>query len=74
MRLQPTSRRARNKIGWRFLKFTWPRPSLAAETRREADANSRAASPRGCTRLRKKPLAGEPRGSASYQVKAAYFT
>ena len=36
-------------------------PLRSAEAAREADAYSRAASPRGCTRLRKKPLAGEPR-------------
>ena len=36
MRLQPTSRRARFKIGWRFLWCKWPRPSLAAETPRSA--------------------------------------
>ena len=62
MRLQPTSRRARKKNRWRFIELKWPRPSLAAETPREADAYSRAASPRGCTRLRTPPLAGEPRG------------
>ena len=28
----------------------------------EADAKDRAASPRGCTRQRRRPLAGEPRG------------
>ena len=64
MRLQPTSRRARDKSRWRCIGFKWPRPSLAAETPCEADAYSRAASRRGCTRLRKKPLAGEPRRSA----------
>ena len=41
----------------------WLRPLFCApEAGREADANSRAASPRGCTRLRTPPLAGEPRG------------
>ena len=65
MRLQPTSRRARKKNRWRFPELMWPRPSLAAETPREADAKGRAASPRGCTRHRKRPLAGEPRRSAS---------
>ena len=40
----------------------WLRPPFCApEAGREADANSRAASPRGCTRHRKRPLAGEPR-------------
>ena len=39
-------------------------PFCAPEAAREADAYSRAASPRGCTRLRKPPLAGEPRRSA----------
>ena len=48
-----------------LLQVQWPPPLMAAEAGREADANSRAASPRGCTRLRRKPLAGEPRGSAS---------
>ena len=47
-----------------LLQVQWPPPLMAAEAGREADANSRAASPRGCTRLRRKPLAGEPRGSA----------
>ena len=41
----------------------WLRPPFVpGEAAREADAKGRAASPRGCTRLRRKPLAGEPRG------------
>ena len=44
--------------------FSGRAPSKAAEAWREADAYSRAASPRGCTRLRRKPLAGEPRREA----------
>ena len=62
MRLHRTSQRARDKkrgvssgLGGRAL-------CSHGEAAREADANSRAASPRGCTRQRKKPLAGEPRG------------
>ena len=44
----------------------WLRPPFCApETGREADAEGRAASPRGCARQRRRPLAGEPRGSAS---------
>ena len=45
-----------------LLRLQRPRPFKAAETYREADANSRAASRRGCTRHRILPLAGEPRG------------
>ena len=37
----------------------------------EADAKGRAASPRGCTRHRKRPLAGEPRGEADAKGRAA---
>ena len=37
-------------------------PFPPGEAGREADANSRAASPRGCTRQRRRLLAGEARG------------
>ena len=37
-------------------------PCAPSEAGREADANSRAASPRGCSRHRTLPLAAEPRG------------
>ena len=39
MRLQPTSRRARKKIGWYCVRFMWPRPSLAAETSLRNNSN-----------------------------------
>ena len=52
----------------------WLRPPFCApEAGREADAYSRAASPRGCTRLRRRPLAGEPRRSLSSKSKEYHF-
>ena len=64
MRLHGTQKGGRRKL---IAKYQgWLRPPLCApEAGREADAEGRAASPRGCTRLRRRPLAGEPRGSAS---------
>ena len=61
MRLQATSEGRAIKMGGECQGMLRP-PFLAPETRREADAYSRAASRRGCTRHRQKPLAGEPRG------------
>ena len=55
--------RAGGKIGRRCIRFGLRPPCVARYARREADAYSRAASPRGCTRLRRQPLAGEPRVS-----------
>ena len=60
IRLQPTPRGGRKN--WLLTVMFGRRPPLgAAEAGREADAYSRAASRRGCTRLRRQPRAAELR-------------